>query len=36
VDGARLATGGYEGQLRVFEVSTGRLLTNFCPVEIGR
>ena len=36
VDGARLVTGGYEGQLRVFEVSTGKLLTNFCPVEIGR
>lgn len=36
MDGARLVTGGYEGQLRVFEVSSGRLLTNFCPVEVRR
>jgi WD40 repeat protein len=35
-DGTRLVTGGYEGQLRMFEIPSGRVLTNFCPVEISK
>jgi WD40 repeat protein/mono/diheme cytochrome c family protein len=33
-DGRRLATVGLEGELRVFELPEGRLLTNTCPVEV--
>lgn len=33
-DAKRLVTAGFEGRLRVFEVPSGKMLTNFCPVEI--
>lgn len=33
-DGKRLVSAGFEGHLRVFEIPSGKALTNFCPVEI--
>jgi WD40 repeat protein len=33
-DSKRLVTAGFEGRLRVFEIPSGKALSNFCPVEI--
>jgi WD40 repeat protein len=33
-DGTRLATGGFDGQVRLFDAKTGSLVKQFVPVPI--
>ena len=33
-DGARLATGGFDGRVRIYESQTGKLVREFVPVPI--
>lgn len=33
-DGAHVATGGFDGSIRLFDVATGKLVKQFIPVEI--
>ena len=33
-DGAQVATGGFDGNIRLFDANTGTLVKQFIPVEI--